>query len=348
MKFIKPNWFVIFSAIALIVVAFLYFRFHIDKQFIGIVESKSHVIGSQEPGIIDNILVDVGDAVEKGQVLAILDISDLKSQINQLKHELSTIEEMKEANEDRYFLEYQRLAVNLVDRLSLLESKRVELKGLKAEIARLEEAEQAGLGHSRDLANLILQRDVLIRYLEIQSTELQTKTRHIDASSKNRSIIKRSENDKIIRSMLSDIMARTEDLHRKLALTENRVNLRTIVSPCEGYIVDRHAFPGDVVQKFAPVLSIQEIRPQFVTVYLPEKTNIPMEKDLPVSVYSARLKKSIIGKIVFIHPNLTQTNERLSFRGQLFWARKVRVKLNGDHGLLGGEMVYAHINYFGK
>ncbi|MCK5148856.1 biotin/lipoyl-binding protein [bacterium] len=348
MKFKKPNWFVIFFAVASVVVAFLYFRFHIDKQFIGIVESKSHMIGSQEPGIIRNVLVEVGDAVKKGQLLATLDISDLESQISQLKNELSAIEELKEAHEDRYFLEYQRLATNLADRLSLLESKRVELNGLKVEIGRLEKAEDAGLGHSRDLADLILQRDVLIRYLEIQSAGLQAETQNLDASRENRYIIKRSENDKIVKSMLSDIMARTEDLRRELILTEHRVNLRTIVSPCDGYVVDQFAYTGDVVQGFIPVLSIEEVRPQFVTVYLPEKTNISLEKGMRVKVYSARLKKTILGEIVFIHPNLTQTNERLSFRGQLFWARKVLVKLKEDHGLLGGEVIYARINHFGK
>lgn len=342
----KPNWYAVFYAVALITVSFLYFRYHIDKKFIGIVETKSHLIGAQEPGTIRNILVKVGDQVKKGQVLATLDISDLESQIKQLKNELSTIRDLRGAHEDRYFLEYQRLATNLADRLSLLEAKRAELNGLNAEIDRLQKAEEAGLGHSRDLADLILQRDVLNSYLQIQSNELQVKTQQLDTARKNRYIIKRTENDKIVKSMLSDIMERTEDLQRTLSLTEHRINLRTIVSPCDGFVVELFSYPGDVVEEFIPVLSLEESEPEFVTVYLPEKTNISLQNGMQVRVYSARSKKTTIGEIVFIHPGLTQTNERLSFRGQLFWARKVLVKLKETHDLLGGEVVYARINHF--
>jgi len=348
MKYKKPNWFLVFFTVAVIVVAFLYFRFHIEKQFIGIVESRSHLIGSQEPGLIGKVRVEVGDAVEKGQVLAALDISDLAAQIEQLKNELSAIEKMKGAHEDRYYLEYQRLATNLADRLSLLESKRVELDGLKAEITRLEDAEQAGLGHSRDLAGLILQRDVLNSYLQIQSEKLQTQAKVFDASSKNKDILRRSENNDIVKSMLSDNMAYTEELHRALALAEHRVSLRTLVSPCDGFVVKQVAYSGDVVEAFLPVFSIEEAEPEFVTVYLPEKTNIVLEKGMQVRVYSPRCKKTITGEIAFIHPGLTQTDERISFRGQLFWARKVQVQLSEGHGLIGGEVIYARISPFGR
>lgn len=348
MKYKKPNWFVLFSVFAAIIVAFLYFRFHIEKQFIGIVEARSHLIGSQEPGMVGHVLVKVGDAVKKGQVLAALDTSDLASQIHQLKNELSGIAEMKGAHEDRYFLEYQRLATNLADRLSLLESKRVELDGLKTEISRLEDAEKAGLGHSRDLANLILQRDVLNSYLEIQSEKLQTEAKVFDASSKNKDILKRSENNDIVKSMLSDNMAHAEELQRALALAEHRVSLRTLVSPCDGYVVEQYAYAGDVVQAFLPIFSIEESEPQFVTVYLPEKTNIPLTRGMMVRVYSPRCKKTITGEVAFIHPGLTQTNERLSFRGQLFWARKVEVQLSEGHPLIGGEVIYARINHYGQ
>ena len=348
MNFKKPNWYVIFSVAAFIIVAILYFRFNIDRKFIGIVETKSHLIGAQEPGTIRNILVEIGDQVKKGQVLATLDISDLEIQIKQLKDELSSIQALKGAHEDRYFLEYQRLATNLADRLSLLEAKRTELNSLNAEIDRLKRAEDAGLGHTRDLADLILQRDVLSSYLQIQSEELQAQTQQLDSSRKNRYILKRTDNDNIVKSMLSDIMERTEDLRRELSFTEHRVNMRTIVSPCDGYVVELFSYPGDVVDEFIPIFSLEETEPEYLTVYLPEKTNISLEAGMRVRIYSTRLKTTTVGEVAFIHPGLTQTNERLSFRGQFFWARKVLVKLKHNHGLLGGEVVYARINHFGN
>ena len=82
---------------------------------------------------------------------------------------------MEGAQQERFSLEFQTMdlqleneASDLSERLSLLESQNTELAGLNAEINRLQKAEEAGLGHTRDLADLIRQRDALASYLRLQ------------------------------------------------------------------------------------------------------------------------------------------------------------------------------------
>ena len=59
------NWYTIFWILALIIIFILFSNWHIDKQFIGIVERKSHQIGAQESGKIETMYVKIGEQVKK-------------------------------------------------------------------------------------------------------------------------------------------------------------------------------------------------------------------------------------------------------------------------------------------
>jgi multidrug resistance efflux pump len=348
----KFNWYLVFWAIALLAVLFLYYRYHITKDLVGIVETKTHLLGAQEPGTIRNILVSVGEKVSQGQVLATLDISDLEIEKNQLKEELTNIQNLKEAQQDHLALEFQRMglqleneASDLADRLSILEAKSTELSGLNAEIDRLKKAEEAGLGHSRDLADLVLRRDALASYLREQSKDLQLQNQKLNKTRRTRQSLAEVDTDSIVKSMLLRPMERAEELRRQIALTEHRMCLRTIIAPCNGHVVEMFAHPGDVVQEFTPILSVEESNPRYLVVYVPEKSNMQPELGTQVKIFSGRSKHyNTIGLVTFVHPGFSMTPERLSFMRQVFWARRVHVALNENHALLPGEIVHARIS----
>ncbi len=351
MKRHKFNWYLVFWAIAFLTVFVLYYRYHIAKDLIGIVETKSHLLGAQEPGTIRNILVSVGEKVKQGQVLATLDISDLEIEKNQLKEELANIQNLIEAQQDHLSLEFQRMrlqleneASDLTDRLSMLEAKSTELSGLNAEIERLKKAEQAGLGHSRDLVDLILRRDALASYLREQSKDLQLQNQKLNKTRQTQQALAEVDGDSIVKSMLLGSMERAEELRRQIAVTEHRMRLRTIIAPCDGHVGEILAHPGNVVQEFIPILSVEESNPKYLTVYVPEKSNIQPEVGAQVKIFSGRSKRyNTTGLVSFVHPGFSMTAERLSFRGQIFWARKIHVDLNENHALLPGEIVTARI-----
>ena len=183
----KFNWYTIFWVLALLIVLYLFSKWHIDKQFIGIVERKSHKIGAQESGKIQTIFVKIGEQVKKDQVLVMFDISDLTTHLGQIKKELASLQEMSGAQRNLYSINAQRVllqldneASELMDRLSLVEAKSTELIGLNTEIERLENAAKAGLGYSRDLSTLILKRDALASYLQEQSKDVRIPKRAIE------------------------------------------------------------------------------------------------------------------------------------------------------------------------
>jgi len=341
------NWYFVLWIVALAIILYLFRNWHIDKQLIGIVEKKSHQIGAQESGRIQTILINVGEQVEKDQLLAMLDISDLTTHLSHLKNELTNLQKLANAQRDLYSINAQRVllqldneASELMDRLSMIEAKSTELAGLNAEIERLKSAEEAGLGYNRDLSALTLQRDALASYLREQSKVLEYQKNKLAKTRQSRKMLEKTDIDSVSKLLLVEQMDHTESLHREVAATEYRINLRTVLAPCDGYITEVFALPGDIVDAFAPVVIVEELKPRFLDVYVPESANLEPVSGMLVEIFSSRDKEfNTMGTITFVHPGFAQASERVSYRGQVFWARKVRVQLPPDHQLIPGEVV---------
>jgi multidrug resistance efflux pump len=341
------NKYTLLWAAAFVTVIFLYFQWFVDKNYIGIVEKKSHLLGLQEPGKINTLLVDVGDPVRKDQVLAVLDVSDLTAFLGNLQKEFTRTRSLSRAQESRSAVEVERLrlqveneASDLMERISNIESQSTELAGLSSQIKRLEDAEKAGLGTGRDLPALVIRRDALESYLSRQRGELDRLSEYAKDLRNARRRLAKAGLDSMTQSLLSTQMEHAEELGREIVIAENRILLRTLISPCDGVVTDINAWPGDVVRDFDPVLTIEGKGPGYLTVYLPEKTTLWPEIGMRARIFCFRGRKfNATGTVTFVHPGISRAPERLSFRGQVFWARKVQVTLDSSHALLPGEVV---------
>jgi multidrug resistance efflux pump len=338
--------------IALVIVVSLASQWVFNKKFVGIVESKPHWLSAQESGRIDNMLVTVGNAVKKDQVLAILDISDLKVTIDRLKEELKRFQGYKRAQQNRHSILVHRMALqlenealDLIGWFSGLEEKTSELTSLNAEIERLEQAEKAGLGQSRELVDLKLKRDALTGYLKEQGGELLSQNEKLKNVRNSRRTFSESEIDSMSESMFFEETGYEGSLYQQVTELEHRISMRSVIAPCDGHITQILAQTGDVVDAFTPILTIEETRPAFLEVYVPQHSNMSIESGMKVDVYSTRSRRyNTSGKVIFVNPGFSGTSERLSFRGQNFWTRKVRVELEPDHSLIPGEMVHVRIH----
>ena len=345
------NWYTILWVVALILAGNLYYQWHVDKNYIGIVEKRMHALGAQEPGIVGSLLVDVGEQVKKGQILATLDASDLALSLKHLQEEFNQIQKLTGAQKDHYAMVVQRLKLQteneasaLIDRMALIESKATELAGYNAEIERLKNAEAAGLGYSSTLPTLIIQRDALASYLEEQRKEADRLAQKLESIRQSRQLFEHVDDDSMTQGLFLEQVEYTEVVRQQILETEQRVRMRTVTSPCDGYVTDIFARPGDVVQDFDSLLVVEELSPRFLTVYIPETSTLEPALGMEVNVHSSRSRKNNTkGYIRFVHPGYTKAHRRLTFRGIDFWARKVRVELAEGNTLLPGEIVTVRI-----
>ncbi len=345
------NYYTIVFIISLFIIFFLYRKWHIDKRFLGVVEKKSHFVGAQEPGKMYNELINIGDKVKKDQVLAILDMSDLKTTLNQLKSELNKIRSLEGSQHEQFSiiayktaLQLENEASDIINNLSEIEAKSTELVGLNVEIKRLKNAEEAGLGHSRNMSELILQRDALAAYLKEQSKDFDNQKQQLEKTKESRKLLKDVNLDSLTNSMLTEQIQYTESLQRQISEIKHRLKLRTISSPCDGYVTEIFSYRGDIVEEFVPILKVEELTPRFVDIYIPETSSVLPVIGAKVDIFSSRKREfDTQGTITFIHPGISQASNRLFFRGQIIWARKIRVKLPENHFLIPGEVITSRV-----
>jgi len=351
----KFNWYIILWITSATVAVFLFFRWQIEKNFLGIVERRTHPISAQESGRIQTLLVEPGDKVAKDQLLAVLYLTDLKTNLENLQGELNRLRNLEEARRNNYSMQIERLrlrldneASDLVERLAMIESKSAELASLNALIQRLQTAQDAGLGYNRDLAELNIQRDALVAYLNKLRQQLPDLTSPEKISESTRSL-QSSDLDEMSKALLTEDLEHAEELRREIVDTEHRINMRTLVAPCDGYVTQIFANSGDVTKAFDPVLTIEETYPSRLTVYIPEHSSIQPVIGSQVRIFSSRNKQfATTGTVSFIHPGYTRADERISFRGQVFWARKVLVDLGQNNQLVPGEVVTVRMSNKGK
>ncbi len=340
----KPKIFHSAVGLSFLIAIVGYWYWQINPDMVGVVESKFHNIGAREAGLIAEIAVDIGDRVDPGQVLARLDVSDLVAEQEQLEQELKNLSNSLQADKTRFELESEKLLLQMKTESSVLgrhfaeyEAKLAEVVALDKEINRLKDAESAGLGRTRDLADLMIQRESISSYIKERKKVLKNTYRNSSNTTKK---LGRENLENLMISQLGDRLEQIDQVKLGLTIISQRIKNRRIVAPCNGYVTAVLFRKGDTVQSYDPVFTIEDTNISFVTAYVPEVVRANARNGQAVKVY---LKSTgalgAEGHISFVHPGYSPIPPRLTYRGQEVWARKLRVKLTLPHMLLPGEAV---------
>jgi multidrug resistance efflux pump len=320
-----------------------YYFWDVQADLMGVVETRTHKLGSQESGRLRVLSVALGDEVHANQVLAQLDIGDLETEESWTKNELHDLENLTDADRQRYALEYEQLLIRgeanmagMSSRRADLEAKRTELEAVNQQLAPLIKAEQEGFGRARDLTNLSVRRDALASYVKEESSALSRggprRARPANVGP--------TEADSVILSMMSKRFERISELKLKVQNIENRKDRRKVIAPCDGRVVNISYLPGDAVQSFSTIVTIEEPRAEFVDVYVPEFSKVIPRLGQRTEIFPSRADGEVAhGAVIFIDPGYSPVPERLAFRKVIYWARKFRVKLDAGHHLAPGEAV---------
>ncbi len=354
MKRFKPSGFVLVWLFIAGVAAYFFHQWYFASNYLGLMETRRHTLGVPEAGKIGALQVRVGDEVKPGQLLASLDNQELERQKTILEETLKELERGFPADERRFALEFQQLQLaleadlsNLAETKALFASRRAELKSINEEIERLRTAENAGLGHTPDLTRLLLRRAWLERYVAEANASERAIERKVQAQQAESGVTLPDDEKKLVQSGLSERSLAVSELRTEIALLEERIHARSLHAPCIGRVVDVLAWESDTLAAFQPWIVIEETRSNHLQMYIPETADTSIATGTRVEITPRRRSLDIFGgTVVFVHPGFEAVPERLTFRNQIFWARKVRVKLDDGHPFLPGEAV--HVRFTGK
>ncbi len=218
-----------------------------DKLFLfGNVDIREVQLAFQDTGRVQELRVDEGDAVRKGQLLAILDPVRYRYAVDELKAQVEAQQQ-------------------LLDRL-LAGSRPQEIEKARAEVrarqAQLRDAERT----YRRIRNLALVNQVSRQQLDNAESALKTARAELEAAKQALSLaIEGPRKQDIARAR-----ATLKSLQAALNLAEQKLKDTKLYAPDDGIIRNRILEPGAMAFASRPVFTLALTNPVWVRAYVPE------------------------------------------------------------------------------
>ena len=316
----------------------------------GIVERVRADLGALEGGRLVSIEVELGEAVQEGQLLAQLDSEALRAELDllraQIEHTEALLEDGRTQEAQRVKSQGEALQAEALALREAVEAQSgsvaaaaAERARLQEEIERLESARAAGLGRASNLSALIRRRDVLARQLQGQRQTLATQHKRKGLAEASLKDWRRLDPQSAIRVGLAQVEERLAELKRREASLQARIAARALIAPISGRVTAIHATEGQVTAAFTPVISLEKPATAHVDLFISEIASRRVAVGDLVEVTSQGGHGLIQGHITDLDPGIEALPDRITGLDQPAWGRRARVRLEGDHGLLPGERV---------
>jgi HlyD family secretion protein len=263
----------------------------------GNIETNETQISFRVPGRMAVRLVDEGDAVKAGQVVARLDSTDLNQQVALRQADADAAAAALKELQDGYRKE------DVAQARARLDAAEAEESRLKADDARQQD---------------LFKREVIsAREYDASHAALLTAQAQQRAAAEQYALMKsgyRSE-------QIDQARARLDAANQALDLAKTQLGYATAVSPLSGVVLSKNAEPGEVLAAGAPVVTVGDIRKVYLRAYIDEadlgRVKLGQEVKVTTDSYPGKVYK---GRIVFISPEA-------EFTPKMVQTQRERVKL---------------------
>jgi multidrug resistance efflux pump len=242
-----------------------------DMQMIGTVDANEVMVSSKIPGRIQTLLVDEGQEVKAGQLIAVIESEDLQAArkaaeatANSQKFKLGeTVETERETRGETG---------------SATVNAEAQLSAAKASLAQAEANYQHQQADTSRTVALAQQGIVSEQAKDFSATSLQASKAAVDAARENVAAAEASLRQARAHEMLTNVAARTVDSTRgevenARALAEQakvEVGYSQVFAPVSGKVNVRAARQGEVVAAGATIVTIMDLTETWVYAPLPE------------------------------------------------------------------------------
>ncbi len=286
--------------VAVAVAALVYFiGFHSSRggdhqiHVSGNVEATEVAVSFRIPGRVIARLVDEGQSVKRGQVIARLDDSDLKEQLAEREAAL----EAARANLSELVRGYRPEEVA---------QGRANLAAAAAELAK----EKADMGRARTLYDkeVISAREFDAARAAYQSAVSKEK----DAKEKLAVLVKGPRTEQI-----EAARARAKQAEKVVGLAKLQLDYATLYSPLSGMVLSKNVEDGEYVQPGTPVITAADLATVYIRAYIEESDLGRVKLGEPAKVTTDSYPgKSYKGRVSFIASEAEFTPRTVQTRGE--------------------------------
>jgi multidrug resistance efflux pump len=362
------------AAVACIVVLFK----HQTQRFeiLGVARGPVYEISSSVDGNLKIVSVELFDDVHKGQVLAMLDDSQLTAQISVIQSEIehlkallastedamlaeaSNLETDKVAAQQRFMVDAENSKLRVLEQKALIEADKVTLESLAVELKiskellekdaitvyefeRSESLYKALATKIEESENIVIEAEKNYEQARKRSEEFaQLKLTHPSANKALETISKQIDTQQ---KLIDEVTLQREALKIKSPIdgriTQILVSANQAVLRRHGEdVIRRH---GETVQAGEPILAVAQIHPTEIVAYVSEDKLSRIKENMAVELVKrtdpARVANS---QLVKLGPTMERLPEQLWPNPNIAqWGRPVLIKIPPGFDLFPGETV---------
>ncbi|MDR3764448.1 MAG: efflux RND transporter periplasmic adaptor subunit [Acidobacteriota bacterium] len=246
-------------------------RGNADNVLIGTVDANQVIVSSKVAGRIEKLLVDEGQTVAAGQVIARIDNADLAAERDSARATLESLQHQVRQSGESYASTHGETNFQVQNAESSLAASEASLAESEA-VARQQELDtrrtvalaEQGVASQQD-------RDHAVESLKADQARVVANRKQVDAARATVSIMRARLNQAAAaHSNVAATEGQMASASAKLQEAEIRLGYTTITAPVSGVVSVRAAREGEVVGVGTPIVTLVDLRETWVYAAVPE------------------------------------------------------------------------------
>ena len=269
----RNRFFVLLGIIFVIAAAYYFFStdHSRDMVLIGTVDANQVIVSAQVEGRIQKLLVDEGTPVKAGELIAVLDPSELQAQEAAAKATIASLEHKVTEMEHTEASTSGSTTSDVANAEAKLSSAKAQLLQAKATLDRTESDSRRTIALAKAGIASDQERVQAETNLEAAEANVQAQQDLVTASEADlKSAIARTHQANAARSTVASTEA---DLKNAIALKNQaavRLGYTNVYAPVNGTVSVRAARQGEVVNIGSPIVTIVDLSDTWARVAIPE------------------------------------------------------------------------------
>jgi multidrug resistance efflux pump len=269
----RNKFLILLSIIGAISLAYYFFSTPSSRDLvlIGTVDSNQVIVNPQIAGRISKLLVDEGTQVKEGDLIALLDPSELEAQeraaaatINSLQHKVSEMQSTEQATSGS-------TSSNVINAQARLQSVRAQLAQAEAMLVRTESDSRrtiqlAQQGVASDQERVQAESNLKAQQATVDSLKEQVSAAEADI----KTAIANTHQAVAARSTVQASRADLNNAEEQLKQAEVRLGYTKIYAPVRGTVSVRAAREGEVINAGEAIVTIVDLSDTWVRAAIPE------------------------------------------------------------------------------
>ena len=242
-----------------------------DLDLIGVVDANQVIVSPQVAGRISKLLVDEGTAVKQGDLIAVLDPSELEAQARAAAAMIDSLRSQVSATEATSVATQGSTTSSVANAQARLESARAQLVEAEATLQRVESdsrriVELAKEGVASDQERVQAQANLKAQQAVVTSWQQQVAAAQADLNS----AVANTHQAHAAQSTVTSTRAQLANAEAQLKEAEVRLGYTKIYAPVTGTVSVRAAREGEFLTSGQPIVTIVDFGDTWVRAAIPE------------------------------------------------------------------------------